>query len=741
MTVRFMNREPTAHGPTIWEAKHLSFGLTKHLKGVNMKDRIPLGLIQPLKGQPGHALSPIHHEGYPGVKDVERDSVRLCFQRSMVGEKNRVDAVSRLSGQPWPCAIEDDLSAFRKQETFNTLLVGQGLWKASNLSLEMNFPPLDLFQSVPVEVQQACLELVFEDDRDRVRQYFSKLHFGFGLVSGPPGTGKSNLASVLTILMCFNESIQRVYVSAASNGATTNILNRMDSIAKDITQKLSDSGHQVKGLMLVRGFSYKDELKNCLDALSGISFEEDVVWNPTAWRFKLSLCWWTLRALGATTVPPLTSNDNQELWELHQKLNALIVPGPVPKNKLSEFAPLVKIAQGQTVSTTPPKLHSEKLSRLMKLVLSCSNIVATTPAASNSKMYKSYNTDKARAVVFDEAATMFLSDGLIVFGNTPRPMIAIGDPEQLAPVLPTEIEMLHDKRDKRESDDREEYKFPTNRFAKFAKLSWLTHFVYLGWPVFHLYTQHRMAKGLFDMSIDTVYRHMKPQFKYSPLCDLVNFPIGVKVEEYMNVKYHVPSCSAGHLQPIFFDCHNCPSCNFPQKASRLNPRQVDCMAKFLIEMIQDLSLSPVDIAILTPYVANRGAIRKRFFEDNILKKIECSTFDGFQGKEAQVVLVSLCVDRVSGPSFVGNPRKLNVAMTRQRSSLLIFGDLGMNESKFRRGQEAESKNEGSNHFDHTLFRTVFRMISDSRRVVTLYGDPEIDLTEYKKRLESSSEFQ
>jgi hypothetical protein len=66
--------------------------------------------------------------------------------------------------------------------------------------------------------------------------------------------------------------------------------------------------------------------------------------------------------------------------------------------------------------------------------------------------------------------------------------------------------------------------------------------------------------------------------------------------------------------------------------------------------------------------------------------------------------------------------------------------LGMNEYEFREKQEAESKNEGSDHFDHTLFRTIFRMISDTRRIVTLYGDLKIDLSVYEKRLESSSEF-
>ncbi|KAH7262916.1 P-loop containing nucleoside triphosphate hydrolase protein [Fusarium tricinctum] len=741
--VQFEGRRSTGHNTVTWEAKHLTYGATNYLQDVDVTDRIPFGLIRPRKGQPGHRFSPIHHNKYPGVEnDIKRDSVRLQLQRNLEGEKKRVDAVNRLGKYPWPTLTKDEASEHRKQAIFDFLLVGQGLWNATHASLSVEFPPLDLFQSVLHQVQQACLELVFDDDRDRVRTYFSKLHFGFGFVSGPPGSGKSNLASVLTVLMCFNESIKHVYVSAGSNVATTNILNRMNDIATTITHKLTDRGYQSKRLMFIRGYSYHEEIKNCLDALAGVEFEEDAVWNPTPWRFKLSLCWWTLRALGATTVPPLTLDDNQELWELYQKLNTLAAPGPAPKDSVSRFEELVKTAHGQTTLATPTKRLRETLSQLMNLVLSCSNVVATTPAASNSKMYKSYNSNKAHAVVFDEAATMFLSDGLIVFGNMPRPMIAIGDPQQLGPVLPTEIEMLHDKRDRHEKYDLAAQEFPTNRFARFANISWLTHFIHLGWPVFHLYTQHRMVEGLFDMSINTVYRHMKPQFKYSPLCQLINFPIAIKVEEYMKRKYRVPSpATPGRLQPVFFDCHDCPCCNFPYKASRLNPRQVDCMAKLLIEMIQDLSLSTADIAVITPYVANCGAIRKRFFKDEALKNIECSTFDRFQGREAQVVLVSLCVDHVTGPSFVANPRKLNVALTRQRSSLLIFGDIEMNRMEFREKQDAESKDDGSSHFDRDLFRTVFRVIRDSGRIVKLYGDTKIDLKDYWRRLNSSSEYQ
>ncbi|KAF5668078.1 hypothetical protein FHETE_5344 [Fusarium heterosporum] len=738
LKVKFAARESTRYRTVTWDAVHLSYGTTGYLKGVDVTDRIPLGLIKPQPRKEGHTFCPIQHSGYPGIEDeLGRDSIQLQLSHDLNGEKKRVDAVNLLGAVQ--STAEGDLS--RRKQAFNLLLVGQGLWNSLQASIYLEFPPLDLFQGVPLEVQRSCIERVFADDRRRVRQYFSKLHFGFGFVSGPPGTGKSNLAAILAILMCFNDSIKHVYVSGGSNAATTNILNRIDTVAREVIDKLANSGFQIKNLMPVRGYSLRQEVDNCLDALTGVEFEEDTVWNPTHWRFELSLCWWTLRALGAKGVPPITPADNQQLWDLYQKLNPAHPDISCDFSDVSTFRKLVEVAQGQsTLKRNQKSTQRANLSKLMEMVLECASIVATTPAASKTGIYEAYNFGRARAVIFDEAATMFMSDGLMIFGNTPRPMIAIGDPKQLQPVLPTEIEMLHDSRDKHETYDRAEDGFPTNRFAKFARISWLTCFIHLGWPVFHLHIQHRMAEGLFDMAVNAVYVHMKPQFKYSPLCNLSNFPIAVQVEEYMKREYRIRPSVDGRIQPVLFHCANCPCCNFPQKATRFNPRQVDCIAKLVAKMIKDLSLEPTDFVVLTPYIANRGALRKRFLGDNDLEKIECSTFDRFHGREAQIVLVSLCVDRCTGPSFVANERSLNVALTRQRSSLLIFGDLAINDWVFREGQIAESTAEGSAHFDDTLFRGVFSELRHLGRTATLYGDPNIDLKEYCHRMESSSQF-
>ncbi|PNP79505.1 hypothetical protein FNYG_07121 [Fusarium nygamai] len=718
----------------VWDASPVIYGDSELPKDIDSYDRIPLILLRPDADDHGHEFSPIAHDKYEGVKQsLDRDSVQLICESNAYGEELRVHAINRLSDpKVWPI-VKDNLAS--NKAIFNELLIGNGLWNLHHSGTNVNLTPFDLFKDVPVEIRDACLGSVFEADRSKVQQYFSKLHFGLGIVSGPPGTGKSTLASAITVLMCLNPTIKHVYLSAASNEATDNILDRTNALAKSIIEKLTDDGVSANQLMVVRGYRLKEEQEKCLRALAGLHFKPGTR-SSSAWRFENSLCWWTLRVLGSSTVPELTSDDNSELWELHQRL---ITQRP----KISEFAGLVKFAEERD-PVTKRRLYKtgnylKPLRNLMGLVIKCSNVVATTPATSNSFLYRSYNSEVARGVIFDEAATLFCSDGLLVLGNTPRPMILFGDTKQLAPVLPTAMELLHTGKDRRDKTE-EEKKFPTNRFAHFYRISWFHLFIHLGWPVFNLYRQHRMAQGLFDLSLNTVYPHLVSHFEYSPYCQVKNFPIGSQVETYLRLEHRIPSAGEDRIHPVFFNCLNCPCRNYPHKATRFNPRQADLIAEFLVKMIEQLSLNPADIAVITYYRANLAAIRKRFREDEILKDVTPSTVNTFQGREAQIVVLALCVTRETGPSFVAEQKSLNVALTRQKSSLLIFGDIETTNMRFRRLQEQDDADDGLQKPDGTMFDNVLRTMAASRRVVTLHGNPEIDPDEEWKKLNRQPEF-
>ncbi|KAG7410760.1 DNA polymerase alpha-associated DNA helicase A [Fusarium oxysporum f. sp. rapae] len=699
----------------VWDASPVIYGDSELPKDIDSYDRIPLVLLRPETGDDGHDFSPIAHDKYEQVKEeLERDRVKLICESNAYGEELRVRAINRLSDtKVWPTTMQQETLSPDKKAILNELLIGNGLWNLHHSGVNIDLAPFDLFKDVPVEIRDTCLGFVFEGDRGKVQQYFNKLHFGLGIVSGPPGTGKSTLASAITVLMCLNQTIKHVYVTAASNEATDNILDRIDDLTKSIIKKLTDDGVSVNHLMVVRGYRIKDEQEKCLRALAGLRFKPGPR-SSSAWRFKNSLCWWTLRVLGSSAVPQMTPSDNSELWELHQKLEELSVPGAVKHPNISECVGLVKLAQEpdpvkKRTMYANSASYQKPLRNLMGLVIRCSNVVATTPATSNSFLYKSYNSEVARGVIFDEAATLFCSDGLLVLGNTPRPMIAFGDTKQLAPVLPTAMELLHTGKDRRDKTP-EEKKFPTNRFANFYRISWFHLFIHLGWPVFNLYRQHRMAQGLFDLSLKTVYPHLLPHFEYSPYCQLQNLPLGTQVENYLRLEHHIPSAGADRIHPVFFNCLNCPCRNYPHKATRFNPRQADLIAE------------------------------KRFREDERLKDVTPSTVNTFQGREAQIVVLALCVTHETGPSFVAEQRSLNVALTRQKSSLLIFGDIDTTNSRFSGLQEEDRADDGLQKPDAIMIDNVLRTIRASRRVVTLHGNPEIDPDKEWKKLNKQPEF-
>ncbi|GAA5972915.1 hypothetical protein JCM11641_004002 [Rhodosporidiobolus odoratus] len=85
------------------------------------------------------------------------------------------------------------------------------------------------------------------------------------------------------------------------------------------------------------------------------------------------------------------------------------------------------------------------------------------------------------------------------------------------------------------------------------------------------------------------------------------------------------------------------------------------------------------IGIVTPYKGQVQTLRSTFrnrFGEEILTKISFNTVDGFQGQEKDIIILS-CVRGGSadkGVGFLADTRRMNVALTRARSSIWILGD-------------------------------------------------------------------
>ena len=87
----------------------------------------------------------------------------------------------------------------------------------------------------------------------------------------------------------------------------------------------------------------------------------------------------------------------------------------------------------------------------------------------------------------------------------------------------------------------------------------------------------------------------------------------------------------------------------------------------------------LDVGIISPYKVQtqylRQQIRKREEFRPFRQVISVNTVDGFQGQERDIILISLVRSNENGQiGFLSDLRRMNVAMTRARMKLMIFGD-------------------------------------------------------------------
>lgn len=83
------------------------------------------------------------------------------------------------------------------------------------------------------------------------------------------------------------------------------------------------------------------------------------------------------------------------------------------------------------------------------------------------------------------------------------------------------------------------------------------------------------------------------------------------------------------------------------------------------------------IGIVAPYAEQVRHIRMQIEDDELLRpmNIDVDSVDGFQGQERDVIYISLVRSNDKGEiGFVKDERRLNVAMTRAKSKLIIVGD-------------------------------------------------------------------
>ena len=118
---------------------------------------------------------------------------------------------------------------------------------------------------------------------------------------------------------------------------------------------------------------------------------------------------------------------------------------------------------------------------------------------------------------------------------------------------------------------------------------------------------------------------------------------------------------------------------------RINAEEGDFFLKQLEAYVNKIGVERIeaeniDFGLISPYKAQVGYLKKQLSRSGVLRsirrRITINTIDGFQGQERDVIFISLVRDNDGQRiGFLSDLRRMNVALTRARSKLVICGSV------------------------------------------------------------------
>jgi hypothetical protein len=246
--------------------------------------------------------------------------------------------------------------------------------------------------------------------------------------------------------------------------------------------------------------------------------------------------------------------------------------------------------------------------------------------------------------IIDEASKATATEILVPMSRS-RKWVLVGDPAQLPPFFEDEsITRLDD------FDDEE------------VRRTLLDHFLD-GLPdhsVIRLRNQYRMVKAIGDLISESFYGGLLESPKTTP--DVTLTGAFSKPVTWLSTTGQADGCELRRGASYCNDCE----CRMIR----------DALAR--IDFIARKRKTTYDVALIAGYVAQvkalQNIIRDRLHEWTGLR-ITCSTVDAFQGSEAEICIYSVTRSNPDAKlGFLREKPRLNVALSRGRSALIIVGD-------------------------------------------------------------------
>uniref|UniRef100_A0AC35UH61 AAA_12 domain-containing protein n=1 Tax=Rhabditophanes sp. KR3021 TaxID=114890 RepID=A0AC35UH61_9BILA len=273
------------------------------------------------------------------------------------------------------------------------------------------------------------------------------------------------------------------------------------------------------------------------------------------------------------------------------------------------------------------------------------NIIVTTSNYGKRGLRNKLNRDEIRRVIVDEAGQMTVCGFIQLAGFFPNASFTlVGDINQLPPFVPCDCIPVNSK--------------CNILFESILKLVSDSRMV----PFKNLITSYRMHPVLLDLVSKSFYNDT-----------LVS---GVKASERLLVieKLALPVKS---YPMAWLDTIGCLA-TLSLKTSYENKKEAEYVTKFVMNLLR-IGFDGDQIGVICMY---KGQVKyiSSLLRDSL---VTVNTVDGFQGNEREVIII--CTTRTSSRSyngypnqctdFLGDPFRINVAISRAKSCLIIFGDI------------------------------------------------------------------
>ncbi|KAJ2971510.1 hypothetical protein NQ176_g7651 [Zarea fungicola] len=481
---------------------------------------------------------------------------------------------------------------------------------------------------------------------------------GFTLIQGPPGTGKTKTIIAMVGALLSEQLVQapakgtpvgvpirpgnsnqpagqkpkKLLVCAPSNAAVDELVTRLKTGIKTISGKT----RSINVIRLGRTDAISSSVKDVtLDELVRIRMEGDSTKDKAkAQRDKLHERASQIKEELGILRPKLDEANEKEDQDFRNKL-------------LRQFDELKReqrdigkqIEADRDSGNSVAREVEMKRRQIQQDILNNAHVLCATLSGSGHEMFRNLDVE-FETVIIDEAAQCVELSALIPLKYGCCKCILVGDPKQLPPTVL--------------SQSAARFGYDQSLFVRMQQ-------------------NHPQSVHLLDMQ----YR-MHPEISHFPSKEFYEGQLhdGQDMAGLRQQPWH----RSALLGPYrFFDVQGTQE-RGRRGQSLVNTRELEVALQMYDRFSKEYSNCNLvgKIGIITPYKAQLFELRNRFkarYGEEITDIIEFNTTDAFQGRECEIIIFS-CVRASStgGIGFMTDIRRMNVGLTRAKSSLWILGD-------------------------------------------------------------------